>query len=67
MKWISAQPATLYYAWQVEVYINNFVENGILPNDIHVLFSVDGEIPEKLRFYKEIIHILVFTFMMIHA
>ena len=49
MKWISAQPATLYYAWQVEVYINNFVENGILPNDIHVLFSVDGEIPEEIK------------------
>ena len=49
MKWISAQPATLYYAWQVEVYINNFVENGVLPNDIHVLFSVDGEIPEEIK------------------
>ena len=49
MKWISAQPATIYYAWQVEVYINNFIENGILPNDIHVLFLVDGEIPKEIQ------------------
>lgn len=49
MLWISAQPATIYYAWQVEVYINNFVENGISPNDIHVLFSVDGNLPEEIQ------------------
>jgi hypothetical protein len=49
MKWISAQPATIYYAWQVEVYINNFVENGVLPSDIHVLFLVDGEIPKEIQ------------------
>ncbi len=49
MLWISAQPATIYYAWQVEVYINNFVENGISPNDIHVLFLVDGILPKEIQ------------------
>jgi hypothetical protein len=49
MKWISAQPATIYYAWQVEVYINNFVENGVSPADIHVLFLVDGKIPKEIE------------------
>jgi hypothetical protein len=49
MKWISAQPATIYYAWQVEVYINNFIENGVLPHNIHVLFLVDGEIPNEIN------------------
>ena len=49
MKWISAQPATIYYAWQVEVYINNFLENEVLPSDIHVLFLVDGEIPTEIH------------------
>ncbi len=44
-----AQPATIYYAWQVEVYINNFVENGISPNDIHVLFLVDGILPKEIQ------------------
>jgi hypothetical protein len=49
MKWISAQPATIYYAWQVEVYINNFVDNGVSPADIHVLFLTDGEIPKEIE------------------
>lgn len=49
MKWISAQPATIYYAWQVEVYVNNFIQNGVSPSDIHVLFLVDGEIPTEIH------------------
>jgi hypothetical protein len=49
MIYISAQPATIYYAWQVEIYINNFIENGVLPSDIHVLFLVDGEIPKEIQ------------------
>jgi len=58
MKWISAQPATLYYAWQVEVYINNFLHNGVLPNDIHVLFLTNGSLPKEIevlvKSYKDI-------------
>ena len=53
MKWISAQPATIYYAWQVEVYINNFLENGILPEDIHVLFLLDGDLPLEIRVLQQ--------------
>lgn len=49
MIWISAQPATVYYAWQVEIYINNFIENGIFSNDIHVLFLVDGDLPNEIQ------------------
>jgi hypothetical protein len=49
MKWISAQPATIYYAWQVEVYVNNFIQNGVSPADIHVLFLTDGEIPKEIE------------------
>lgn len=50
MKWISSQPATLYYAWQVEVYLTNFLNNGINPEDIHVLFSVQNEeIPREIK------------------
>jgi hypothetical protein len=49
MKWISAQPATIYYAWQVEVYINNFIQNGVSPADIHVLFLTDGQIPKEIE------------------
>ena len=49
MIYISAQPATIYYAWQVEVYINNFIQNEVFPNDIHVLFLVDGDIPQEIQ------------------
>lgn len=52
---VSAQPDIPYFHWQTKVYIHNFIEKGINPADIHVLFSiVDGEEPSerslKLRF-----------------
>jgi hypothetical protein len=37
MKFISAQPASLYYAWQAEVMINNFLSMGIKGEDIHLV------------------------------
>lgn len=53
LRYISAQPATDYYAWQVEVMINNFIKNGINPNYIDIVSSTsDGKVPEsweKLR------------------
>lgn len=58
MKWITSQPATDYYAWQVEVYINNFIKNGIDPKDIHAIFVYDGEIPKSIleisNYYPEV-------------
>lgn len=39
VKYISVQPRTLYYAWQVEVMIQNFIKNGINPNDIEILVA----------------------------
>lgn len=47
MKFICAQPAIDYYTWQVEVMINNFIENGVNPNDIHIVCSYYGKIPDK--------------------
>jgi hypothetical protein len=48
LKFICAQPATTYYAWQVEVMINNFIEMGINPNDIHIVCNIEtSEIPEQ--------------------
>lgn len=54
LRYISAQPASLYYAWQVEVMINNFIKNGINPNNIDIVCSLspNESIPdewEKLR------------------
>jgi hypothetical protein len=48
MKWITSQPANLYYAWQVEVYINNFIQNGVDPKDIHVIFVYEFQIPNYI-------------------
>lgn len=37
MKFICAQPAIDYYAWQVEVMIDNFIRNGVNPKDIQIV------------------------------
>lgn len=39
LRYICAQPATVYYAWQVEVMLNNFLKNGIEAKNIHVVCS----------------------------
>ena len=49
MKYICAQPAIQYYAWQVEVMINNFIRNGIHPNHIEIVSSYGVTIPECWR------------------
>jgi hypothetical protein len=40
---ISAQPKLLYYAWQLEVMIFNFVESGVTPGSIVVLLAVSED------------------------
>jgi hypothetical protein len=47
MKYICAQPASLYYAWQVEVMLNNFMKVGINLNDVEIVCSIDSNIPEE--------------------
>ena len=47
MLYLSSQPATDYYAWQVEVYITNFIACGILPQKIMVVASFEDKIPES--------------------
>lgn len=48
LRFVSAQPATLYYAWQVEVMLNNFIEMGVNPNFIDIVcFKKDGVIPDE--------------------
>jgi hypothetical protein len=38
MKFISVQPDHPYFHWQVEVYVDNFVQMQIDPKDIHVVW-----------------------------
>lgn len=47
MKLICAQPAIPYYTWQVEVMINNFIRNGVNPNDINIVSAFWNEIPSE--------------------
>ena len=48
LRFVCAQPATKYYAWQVEVMLNNFIEMGVNPNFIDIVcWKQDGTIPEE--------------------
>ena len=46
-KAISAQPATDYYAWQIEVYLHNFKEVGYDLGCAQVLGAFEDDIPES--------------------
>jgi hypothetical protein len=43
MKFICAQPAINYYTWQVEVMIDNFLQKGVNPEDIHIICGYGKE------------------------
>lgn len=48
--YICTQPATLFYAWQVEVMVNNFLKNGISSEHIHIVSAIkQGDIPSEWR------------------
>jgi len=37
---VCAQPDVPYFHWQVRVYVENFIEKGIKPEQIHVVFGM---------------------------
>jgi len=48
LRFVCAQPAIEYYAWQVEIIINNFIEMGINPNNVDIVsWKVNESIPES--------------------
>ena len=48
LRFVCAQPATTYYAWQVEVMLNNFISMGVNPNNIDIVcWKQNGVIPEQ--------------------
>jgi hypothetical protein len=47
LKLLSAQPATQYYAWQVEVYLTQFLRLGYKAEDIHVVAGYVHDIDES--------------------
>jgi len=40
MLFVTSQPDVPYFHWQVRVYVENFINKGINPNKIHVLFGI---------------------------
>lgn len=52
MKYICAQPATLYYAWQIDVMLFSFRAVGVNLSDVHIVCAIHNEIHpmyEKLK------------------
>ena len=48
LRFISVQPANLYYAWQVEVMLHNFLEMGVKPEQIDILcYKENGIVPRQ--------------------
>lgn len=39
MRYICAQPAILYYAWQIDVMIASFIKNGVNPSFIDIILA----------------------------
>ena len=37
---VTAQPDVPYFHWQVKLYVHNFIEKGIDPEKIHVIFAM---------------------------
>lgn len=37
---VSAQPDVPYFHWQIEIYLHNFIEKGIPPQNIHVVLGI---------------------------
>ena len=42
MKYISAQPATLYYGWQIDVMLHSFVGQGVNLSDVILVNAIQG-------------------------
>lgn len=37
---VTAQPDVPYFIWQTKIYIHNFIEKGISPSQIHVIYGI---------------------------
>ena len=49
MKYICAQPAVIYFAWQIDVLVSSLIKNNVSPKDIHVLCSRQGKISKEFQ------------------
>lgn len=53
LRLLSAQPATDYYAWQVEAYLENFIQLGYNGNLIDVVAGYKNNIPRSWRLIQQ--------------
>ena len=44
MIYLCAQPATKYYAWQIDVMLWSFKQQGVLLDNCHIVCAKHGEI-----------------------
>jgi hypothetical protein len=51
---VTAQPDVPYFHWQIKLYVHNFIEKGIDPNQIHVIFGMCNGQTEPSKEGKEI-------------
>jgi len=49
MIYLSAQPDSIYYAWQVEVMLENFIEKGIDQDKIHIVVGYKNKISNNFK------------------
>jgi hypothetical protein len=48
LRFVCAQPANEYYAWQVDVLLNNFKKHGVNLNQVDIVcYKIDGIIPQS--------------------
>lgn len=47
MKYILSQPSIKYYTWQLDVAIRSLLNNKVMPNDIHVVSSLDNGLKDE--------------------
>jgi hypothetical protein len=47
IRFICAQPATLFYAWQVEVMLQNFISVGININNVEIVCNIEDNVPPE--------------------
>ena len=40
MIYICAQPATQYFGWQIDVFIDSLLKNNVDQNNIHIICSI---------------------------
>lgn len=58
LRYICVQPRLLYYAWQVEVVINNMIKNGVNANKLEILVAWnpndDTNTPEVIEMWDKL-------------